>query len=367
MLADRDLQPGARAARKQDHAQQADRAEQEAGLHHRAPAAADIAQVVADRAHRQQVDRRAEQRGRMEHHAARHGERGVPGLAARHRGGHQRHGQRVDHAARGPQVGVQLAEQHGVAVHIKIVGEHAADAEAGELDRPALFDGLVAVHLLDQQHAVHGQPDEHRQHRHAAVGEQDPGHLQAGQEDAQQQHVDGAGGLQRGAWAAVGVAPVAQQGHQEQRPGAVAQQLERAVQAGPDALVQRAPGQHAGPQGTEQAGQRQRDALVLAAPARQDRQAQHQEAESGQRITGSGDIDHVRRRDRVNAAAAVIEPRPRTTISVRCGTGRPSGCRSGSARRGTGCCSSRSTGRTAAFAARPRPTSRSRSAPAPSR
>ena len=59
-------------------------------------------------------------------------------------------------------------EQHGVAVHVKVVDEHRADTEAGELDRPAPRFRLVSVQLLDQQHVEHGHADPRGGARHPA-------------------------------------------------------------------------------------------------------------------------------------------------------------------------------------------------------
>ena len=148
----------AQRAGEQDAGQQHQRAEQEGHLHHRAPAAAEEAQVVAGRAPSQQVERRAEHRGRVEHR------RGATPRCRVDQFGLRAADTAISGTAsaltmpRAAQISAFSARNSmRVAVQVKIVGEHAADAQAGELDRPALLRRLVAVQLLDQQHADHGQ------------------------------------------------------------------------------------------------------------------------------------------------------------------------------------------------------------------
>ncbi len=234
MLADEDLEPGAEGAREQGPGQHQQCAAQEHDLHHAAPAAAEVAQVVAGEAHRHQVQRGAEQRGRMEHHAPRQRQRVGARGAALDRGADQRHGQGVDDAARSPGILVHLMEQHRLAVHVEIVGEHGADAETGELDGPALLHRLVAVHLLDQQHAQHRLAHAHRHVRQRAVevehqvGAQQRRHQQQAQVD---QAADEYRGAQAERPAAARIPVVAQQQNQYDAPGAAAQDFEL---VGPD-------------------------------------------------------------------------------------------------------------------------------------
>ena len=228
----------------------------------------------------------------MEHHAPRQRQRIGARGAALDRGADQRHGQGVDDAARGPGVLVHLVEQHRLAVHVEVVGEHGADAEAGELDGPALLHRLVAVHLLDQQHAQHRLAHARRHVRQQAVEVE---HQVGAQQRRRQQQaqVDHAAHEYRGAQAerpaAARIAVVAQQEEQHDAPGAAAQDLEL---VGPDRPQPEAgrgfQGQGAGPERGERAGDRDRRDVAAAAPDRQQETDQQEETDGGDAIAVDG-------------------------------------------------------------------------------
>ena len=157
MFIDKHLELGAQGARKQHAGQQQHGAAQVGHLHQGPPGAAEIAQIIGAGRHRQQVDGRTEQGGRAEQHLARHRQAQRPARIARRRHGQERRAQRIDDAARGPDIVIDLAKQQRVAVQVKIIGKQAAHAQARKLDAPALERRRVAVPLLHQQHAEHRQ------------------------------------------------------------------------------------------------------------------------------------------------------------------------------------------------------------------
>lgn len=269
MLADEHFQPGAEGPRKQHARQQEGGAKQEGQLHQAAPGAAHETQVVGGHAHRQQVDCRAQQRRRMEGHAARDGQLGRPGGAPQQGNRQQRYDQRIDQAARRPQLGIEFAQQQHIAVQVEIVGKQRTQAEADEFHGPPHLHAAVAVELLHQQHA---------QHRHAKAADGQHVEAQAGRQllrqQAGQQHgaIHGEAGLE-GARTAL---PQAQHGQQHGRPGRIAQPF-GAVQHPRRPRHHGGAGHHRTPQHGQQRGRGQhalvRSLVRALAPAGQDQHA----------------------------------------------------------------------------------------------
>jgi hypothetical protein len=121
-------QPRPERAGKHQQDQQQRGGEDEHGLHHRAPFAAEQAQVVAGAGHQQQVDAGAEQAGAVEGHAAGQPDRRGPLRVACRRHGDQRRDQGDHVAARDPGFGVEHVEQRAVGIKIEVVDEQAAEA-----------------------------------------------------------------------------------------------------------------------------------------------------------------------------------------------------------------------------------------------
>jgi hypothetical protein len=128
VLVDENFEPCPHGPGEQHHRQQQRRAGQADQLHDRAPGAADVAQIPGAARHRQQIQRGAQQGGRAEHDLPRQQQARGPHRIARRRHRQQRHAERIDHAARGPDIRVYPAKQQGIAVQIKVVGEQGADA-----------------------------------------------------------------------------------------------------------------------------------------------------------------------------------------------------------------------------------------------
>ena len=158
-------------------------------------------------------------------------------------------------------------EQHGIAEHIKIVGEHGADAEAGKLDGPALVVRLVTVKLFDQQHAQHGGTDpRHHARRHA----QHRVRVQVqhiGDGEAKKQHVERRrhrqGRAQPVRQGTVGILIVAEQHDQERGPDAIAQHFGDVRTEGVEVAVGAGPGQQGARDGGDGGGG-EHDAAVRA-------------------------------------------------------------------------------------------------------
>ena len=73
----------------------------------------------------------------MEDHAPRQMEVEGPCGIARRRDRDERDHQRVDDAARGPDVRIQLPEEHRVGIEEEVERQHAGEPDDERLDRPA--------------------------------------------------------------------------------------------------------------------------------------------------------------------------------------------------------------------------------------
>ena len=353
MLGQEDAQPRADPARHQEDRQAQQRGEHQQRRRDVAPLAAEPAQPVAAGGDQDQVAAGDRQRGRVEDRLARHADVELPLRIAGGGDGQQRHQQHVGVAAGHPPGAVDAAEQQGLAVHQQVEGEQREQREAQELDRPAPAGRGVAVDLLEADQA------EDRGQR--ARGEQGAGVAadQFGAGRGAGQHQGHHHGAPPGAVDLLGLlradgrrrAGIGAQADQEQDPEEIAQRLgdgrerRRDGAAGEQAGHGRAPGHLAQHRDQQQAADR------VAAPANRQQHGQRQEGERCRGVTDEAEQRGVHQR---------LSERP-------CRGGPPAPCRPGSAGRGTGSGSSRSTGRTAACPARLPPRRRRDSAPATSR
>ena len=150
MLADEDAQAGAHRPREQQRPEQHKACEEQRHLQRPPPVATEVAHVIGGTGDHQQIEPRPGQRGRMEHHLARHRHAQGPRRAARSGNRDQRDQQRMGDTPCRQDVGVEAREQQGIGEQVEFEDVSRRKCEAERLEPPTRDGGHAPVELLDE-------------------------------------------------------------------------------------------------------------------------------------------------------------------------------------------------------------------------
>ena len=155
VLADEDLEPGAKAPRRPDQHDQKRRREQELDLDGVTPVAAEVANEVACAGDQQQERAGHQQRGRMKDRTPGQVEIDRPaGIAC---SGHrnQRDHDGIGKPAGHPDGRVELSEQRRIRIQVEVEPEHAGERDGKRPYAPAHLRKHAPQHVLDQDEPEH--------------------------------------------------------------------------------------------------------------------------------------------------------------------------------------------------------------------